>query len=737
MLKHEFKVAKQYLIDCCQNGAEIEHFVAIDDDIIEAMIGLIKQIVYSKSGLLPDNEIADMEKELDTPNSPEQLLYHSAQKEIDELSERVRTTINTKIKSTLDSALNPTQRRNTIKRKLEQAINKECVTILTTKLSQIKTEIAEKQHDRKQYAKMQGDVGAKISAIEKATGDKDFLTMTLKMNSDPLYSQDMVQQLIRLRLKDSNPIKNTYLREEQHQPIIVGQRIWLGLFELCDLVADDLQNIRMNRRATLKNALVAALKQAQGKEIYISVRPYSRDGNGHYFMLALIPDPNKPGSFIMRHIDSLPSLSGISQIDRGCPGELLAAARECNITISEFESMVLIAQPTNQGCGPTHVETTSAIMTQQSLYGEVPVDYTKTSINTRKFANTVLTTHMRALVENDITRPMLINRGEEESIFRLVEKGKDRNEFGYIPPTLEHLQDETMYIERLKDPLIKTKIHERDLSKETPLIAALSNDQFQLAKTMLLMTTDSEMKNKYSVAELDAMIEKINSMENNHVLLAKLKAAKTLDGKTSSFLYNFDDFADSDLSTVLNYLHQVESQRQPINGMGGKENPQEENQLQHAFAKRFILEQYKLQEYYFDWAVIASVIGVLLPIISHIIIWTIYFYNRPEVSRVEVDRDAYVEMKNHTRRAKNTEKPVAVDDSIQSRSAVRDDQSKNTEENFGPRFRKVVTEDEDNRTLSLFFTNAQQKRHCLNKIHKYEYEQSFGASPGNPVTVIR
>ncbi len=737
MLKHEFKVAKQYLVDCCQNGVEVDPFVAIDDDIDEAMMGLIKQIVYSKSGLLPDNEIADMVKELDRPNSPEQLLYLSAQKEIDELCERVRKTVNTKIESTLDSTLNPTQRRNTIKRKLEQAINAECVKLLATKLSQIKTQIAEKQHERKQIAKMERDIGAKLTAIDNATAGNDFLTMTLKMNSDPLYSQDMVQQLIRLRLNPSNPIKNTYPREEQHQPIIMGQRIWLGLFELCDLVANDLQNIRMNRRAILKSALVSALEQGQGKEIYISVRPYSRDGNGHYFMLALIPDLNKPGSYLMRHIDSLPVLSGISQKDRGCPGELLAVATECNISISDFESMVLIAQPTNQGCGPTHVETTSAIMTQQSLYGEVPVDYTKTSINTRKFTETVLTAHMRALVENDITRPMLIDRGEEESIFRLVEKGKDRNEFGYIPPTLEHLQDETTSIERLKNPLINTKIHERDHSNETPLMAAINNSQFQLAKTMLLMTTDAAMKNKYSAAELDAMIEKIRSFENNHVLLAKLRAAKSPEGKTSSFLYNFDDFADSDLSTVLNYIHQVESQRQPLNGMGGKENPQEENQRQNEFAKRFILEQYKLKEYFFNWAVIASVIGVLLPIISHIIIWTIYFCNRPEVSRVEVDRDAYVAMKNNNRTAKKSENKFSVDDPIQNRSAVRDDQSKNAEENFGTRFRKVVTADEDNPTLFLFFTNEQQERHCLDKIHDYEYQQNYAASPGNPLSVIR
>ncbi len=732
MLKHEFKVDKQYLVDCCQNGVEVEPFVAIDDDIDDAVIGLIKQIIYSKTGLLPESEIAEMAKDLGTPNSPEWLLYNSAKKEIDELSEQVSKAVDSKLdRSKLDS-----RHRSTIKTELDNKLNDKCSVILSTKLAQIKTTIAQKQHDRKQEIKMGRDCGDKLKAINTATAGNNFLTMTLEMNRDPLYSPDMVQQLIRLRLKDSRPIQNTYPPHQQQKPIIVGQRVWLGLFDLCDLVADDLQPIRVNFRVTLKKALSAALNQATDKEIYISVRAYSRDGNGHYFMLALIPVPNRPGTYLMRHIDPLPCLSSLSKKDRGCPGELLAVAGQCNITISDFESMVLIAQPTNQGCGPTHVETTSAIMTQESLYGPVPIDYSQTSINTTAHAKTVLTTHMRELVNNDITRPTLIDRGEEESIFRLVEKGKDRNEFGYIPPTLEHLEDETTSIERLKKPSINAKIHERDRYNDTPLMAAMNNNQYRLAKTMLLMTTDAELKKKYTDEELDAMINKIKRIKNNAVLLAKLKAAKTPEGKTSSFLYNFQDFSDSDLSTVLNYLQLVESQRQLVNGLGGKENPQEEYQRQKEFAKQFILEQYKLQETYFDWAVALSVIGILLPVISHIIIWAIYFWNRPEVSRVEVDLDAYVEMKNHNRLIKKSQKTFTVDDSIQNRSAIRDDQSKNTEENFGLRFRKVVTEDEDNRTLSLFFTNGQQKQYCLDKIEEYEYDQNFATSPGSPLSVI-
>ncbi len=736
MLKREFKVEKQYLEDCCRNGVEVEPFVKTEGEINEAVLGLMKQIIYFKINILPADETTDMLKDLDTPNSPEKLLYDSAKKEIDELSEIVSKAIN----SRLDRSKLNSLHRSTIKTKSNKFLNEQCAEFITTKLTHIKTLIAQKQHERKEKTKMERDIGDKIKAIDKATANNNFLTMTLEMNPDPLYSADMVQQLIRLRLKDSTPIQNTYPPYQQQYPISIDQRIWLGLFELCDLVAEDLQVTRMQSRDTLKNALLAIINQSNGKEIYISVRAYSRNGSGHYFMLGLIPDPNKPNFYKMRHIDSLSSLSKSSELNRGCPGELLAVARACNITISNFESMVLIAQPTNQGCGPTHVETTSAIMTQHSLYGSVPEDYSRTSINTTALAKTVRTAHMRELVKNDITRPTLIDRGEEESIFRLVEKGKARNEFGYIPPTLEHLEDETMSIERLNDPLVNKKIHVRDIANETPLIAAINNNQFQLAKTMLLMTTDAKLKNKYTDNELDAMINIFNRSEDNVVFVAKLKAAKTPDGKTSSFLYHFQDFADSDLNTVLKYLHRVESQRQPVNGRGGKENPQEENRLQNEFAKQCILEQYMLHEMYFDRAIVASLIGIILPVISHIIIWAIYFWNRPEVSRVEVDFDAYVAMKNHNRINKK-QKTFTPDDSIQERSAIREDGPGNEEENLGLRFRKVLTRSEEdhvsNGSLFLFFNNKQQKQRCLDKIHKYEYEERLAASPNSSFTMIR
>lgn len=119
MLKHEFKVDKTYLVDCCRNDVEVEPFVAIDDDIDDAVIGLMKQIIYSKTGLLPESEIVDIEKELGTENSPEHLLYHYVEKEIDELSERIQSTYESNIKPTLDiPTLDPTQLGNIIKMNL-------------------------------------------------------------------------------------------------------------------------------------------------------------------------------------------------------------------------------------------------------------------------------------------------------------------------------------------------------------------------------------------------------------------------------------------------------------------------------------------------------------------------------------------------------------------------------------------------------------------------------------------
>jgi hypothetical protein len=231
------------------------------------------------------------------------------------------------------------------------------------------------------------------------------------------------------------------------------------------------------------------------------------------------------------------------------------------------------------------------------------------------------------------------------------------------------------------------------------------------------MSTDTDMRNRYEPAEIDRMINSLSRSKNNLVLLAKLRAAKTSAGTTAAELYKAEALADSE--------------RKPINDKGGKENPAEEYRLQQELAKKLILDQYQLKVKYYNQALLASLIGLLLPIISHIIIWSIYLLRKPDVHRVEVNADTYTAMKNQNRtNKKNTTLFNAENLSVHD-SAIRQNPSTNSATNFGQRYRKILTKNEGRQTLSLFFANEKQQRYCLSKIKDYETRHKVAVLSGS------
>ncbi len=443
------QIDKQYVKTVCEGQVRrVERKVSYGEQQ-EALLGIVVDVVRYLTGLLPADEIAGMQKCLSDVNSPESLV-----------SGYITSSFELKIKAIIrrksdDLSLTESQLREKFNEEIKQFSATMFFTMLSPKTKQ-QMAIMQTSRMRKSLEAKAGDVLRIVDTIAV----KDNVSMNLERNVDPLYSQDMVQHLIRLRLDDPE-IQPSYMQLEEEQTAIkLGNRIWLGLYELSELTISDLLQHRYELRQRLVARLNALTEDERKCEICISVRSFQRDGSGHYNLLTLQPDPNSPGEFVMHSLNTLISPDDKSSV-HGVEGELRAAAAEVGIKVSEAIHKQVIKQPTNQSCGPTHVEVVSAVMTQKCLLGAVSENYMShpTIYPTADHLLHVSNTHYCDLVKNEITFKSMLARGEEESIFKLVALNDNKRELGFVPPSIEHLQQANI-ISDVAEEKVKAIVHD-------------------------------------------------------------------------------------------------------------------------------------------------------------------------------------------------------------------------------------------------------------------------------------
>ncbi len=428
MQKKTVSVSKEYLKECRSQGATPKPFDINAVDIHEVCEALLKDILEEAIKM----SFEEMLQKLNITDSPEAMLIQAATKPIQGAFQAIHDRANEIRKA--ENTLKPEQ----IKKKLLAELEEACKSIAMTLETPFKLELAEKRYLRTERNRIRIDIDDQIALIENTQPGQKSLQMTLTLKQDPLYSRDLVQHLIRLRLNDPAPLKNTYAQDADQDPIINANknRVWIGLYDLSDAKSTkELQKTRLENQQRLAKQLAKSVKQFPNEEICISVRACNPNGSGHYLLFSLVPKGK--GDYVMRCINSNFTVPDINQ---GMPGELLAATKLCGLTVNTLETQVLISQPSNHGCGPTHVEILSAVMSQDCLYGAVPEDYTQqATIKNPALTQEILSTHALAIANNEIAQQALITRDAEESIFNLVLEGEQNNPFGFVPPSAEHL----------------------------------------------------------------------------------------------------------------------------------------------------------------------------------------------------------------------------------------------------------------------------------------------------------
>src|SRR3990167_10534068 len=222
MQKHTVSVSKEYIKKCLSHGAVPKPFELNAVDINEICEALLKDIL-EEAIKIPFDE---MVLKLNIADSPEAMLLQAAEKQITTSFQLIQ-----KRASEIRKAEGPLKFEE-IKKKLSAELNEASKTIANELETEFKQRLAEIRHHRTEKNRIRIDIEHKIAQVDEIAPEQNEIQMTLNRKEDPLYSRDLVQHIIRLRLNDPHPLKSTYSTDVKQTPILNAEknRVWIGLY---------------------------------------------------------------------------------------------------------------------------------------------------------------------------------------------------------------------------------------------------------------------------------------------------------------------------------------------------------------------------------------------------------------------------------------------------------------------------------------------------------------------------
>jgi hypothetical protein len=325
--------------------------------------------------------------------------------------------------------------------------------------------------------------------------------------------------------------------------------------------------------------------------------------------------------------------------------------------------------------------------------------------------------------------------GDYETISRFIEQYKVPSSEDDLTPlvacALSHQAEDPRIIKKLlEQPESRAKLHKKALETDPPLIIAMRMCKTEMVRNILLASEDSELM-EYTAEEIGQLQTFVkNHLKNTPVLNAILFVAKinrqnpNIESIPKPTIYdrmysqdNQERFLDKNgVSLARDYLLEIESEKKRASALHKVDETSEKtaNSKQHGFAKFILLHHYNGQSGFLS------------------------LFRKPEVTSITVNYKTYKEMKDTKRKAKSggdERKDCAfqLNDRNTDRSAVRDDQSTKSSENFGPRFRKVLDLSKDGKTLTCFFANPKQHQFFADKLKAY---QAIGTQASDDSTLV-